>query len=105
MTSTYIDLLVLVVAGIVAGNGIGSLGKEISLGTLKNTAAGAVGGAGGYFLQGLVPLTVDAAGNSMSEGPIANHLVTMALIGLAAGGLLTMVLGFASHEASKRRSP
>jgi hypothetical protein len=48
MRSTFIEIVILVFAGIFAGNSVGLAIKEYSLGAIKNTLAGAVGGAADY---------------------------------------------------------
>ena len=45
MQSMFIEVAILVLAGIFAGNAAGLAIKEYSLGAIKNTLAGAVGGA------------------------------------------------------------
>jgi hypothetical protein len=104
LSSTFVDVAVLLVAGILGGNALGLAMKEYSLGPLKNTIAGAVGGSGSYFLQTFIPPPVDAAGNPVPDTSAVDHLVILALVGLAAGGMLTLVLGFVRSETAKRRS-
>ena len=104
MTATVTDVAVLIFTGILGGNAVGLAMRDYSLGALKNTIAGAIGGSGSYFLQTFIPPTVDAAGNPVLDPSIVNHMVILALVGLAAGGMLTLVLGFARSEASKHRS-
>jgi uncharacterized membrane protein YeaQ/YmgE (transglycosylase-associated protein family) len=55
MQSTFIAVIVLVLAGIFGGNAAGLAIKEYNLGAIKNTFAGAVGGAAGYFLLAFIP--------------------------------------------------
>ena len=47
MSATLINLIVQLIAGAVGGNAIGAGMKNVDLGTLGNTIAGALGGAGG----------------------------------------------------------
>jgi hypothetical protein len=104
MQSTFIGTAVLVLAGIFAGNAVGLAIKEYNLGTIKNTLAGAIGGAAGYFLQVFIPPTVDAGGNPVMDNSLVNQMVTLALVGVAAGGVLTLVLGFVMGEVARSRS-
>jgi uncharacterized membrane protein YeaQ/YmgE (transglycosylase-associated protein family) len=43
MSATIINLIIQLIAGAVGGNAVGAASKDISLGTLGNTIAGAVG--------------------------------------------------------------
>lgn len=104
MQSTFIGVVVLVLAGIFAGNAVGLAIKEYSLGTIKNTLAGGIGGAAGYFLLAFIPPTVDAGGNPVMDTSLVNHMFILALAGIAAGGVLTLVLGFVMGEMASSRS-
>jgi uncharacterized membrane protein YeaQ/YmgE (transglycosylase-associated protein family) len=59
--SAFADIVVLVLTGIFGGNAAGLAIKEHNLGAIKNTLAGAIGGAAGYFLQAFIPPTHDAS--------------------------------------------
>jgi uncharacterized membrane protein YeaQ/YmgE (transglycosylase-associated protein family) len=50
MSATLINLIIQLVAGAVGGNAVGAGMKNVDLGTLGNTIAGAIGGAGGGTL-------------------------------------------------------
>jgi hypothetical protein len=104
MPSVFADVVVLVLAGIFGANAAGLAIKEYSLGTIKNTFAGAIGGAAGYFLQAFIPPTVDAGGNPVPDSSLVNHMGILALVGIAAGAVLTLVLGFAMGEVARSRS-
>ena len=104
MQSTFTEVVVLVLAGIFAGNAVGLAIKEYSLGAIKNTLAGAIGRAASYFLLAFIPPTVDAGGNPVIDSSLVNHMVTLALVGVAAGGVLTLVLGFVMGEVARSRS-
>jgi hypothetical protein len=101
MPSVFAEVVVLVLAGIAGGNATGLAIKEYSLGAIKNTLAGAIGGAAGYFLQAFIPPTVDAGGNPVLDNSLVNHMVILALVGIAAGGMLTLVLGFVMSEVAR----
>jgi uncharacterized membrane protein YeaQ/YmgE (transglycosylase-associated protein family) len=47
MSATLINLIIQLIAGAVGGNAAGGAIKNVDLGTLGNTIAGALGGAGG----------------------------------------------------------
>ena len=56
MSETLINIIVQIVAGAIGGNGAGAALKDVNLGTLGNTIAGAIGGvAGGQLLSALIP--------------------------------------------------
>jgi uncharacterized membrane protein YeaQ/YmgE (transglycosylase-associated protein family) len=56
MSSAIVNLIIQLVAGIAGGNAAGASLKDYDLGTLGNTIAGAIGGAGGgQILQAFDP--------------------------------------------------
>lgn len=64
MSGTLINLIIQLIAGAVGGNAVGAGMKNVDLGTLGNTIAGAVGGAGGgTLLTALLPFLQGTAGN------------------------------------------
>jgi uncharacterized membrane protein YeaQ/YmgE (transglycosylase-associated protein family) len=65
ITSLIIQLL----AGVAGGNAVGKGAPNMDLGTLGNTIAGAIGGAGGgQLLQLLIPaLATAASGRSQAD--------------------------------------
>jgi uncharacterized membrane protein YeaQ/YmgE (transglycosylase-associated protein family) len=64
MSATLINLIVQLIAGAVGGNAVGATMKNVDLGTLGNTIAGAIGGAGGgTLLTALLPMLQGAGGN------------------------------------------
>ena len=77
MSATLINLIIQLIAGAIGGNAAGAAMKNVDLGTLGNTIAGALGGAGGgTLLTALLPILQGAAGN-VDVG---------ALLGQAVGG-------------------
>ena len=61
--TTFVGLIIQLIAGIVGGNAAGAALREYSLGLVGNTIVGAVGGlAGGQLLQFLFPAISGAAG-------------------------------------------
>ena len=78
MSGTLLNLIIQIVAGVIGGNAVGAGLKDVNLGTLGNTIAGAIGGAGGgQILQAIIPVLAGATGGSLDIG---------ALVGQAAGG-------------------
>jgi len=64
MSGTLINLIIQLIAGAVGGNAVGAGVKNVDLGTLGNSIAGAIGGAGGgALLTALLPLLASAGGN------------------------------------------
>lgn len=102
--TAFIDIVVLILAGVAAGNAVGGAPKEFNLGALKNTLVGGIGGAGSYFLQTFIPPTVDINGDPVLDYSIVNHVLILPLLSIIAGGILTMVLGFVMSEAFRSRS-
>lgn len=89
MSATLINLIIQLIAGAVGGNAVGAGVKNVDLGTLGNTIAGAIGGAGGgTALTALLPLLQGAAGN-VDIGT----LVGQAVGGGVAGAVLTAIVG------------
>src|SRR5215475_3507698 len=90
MSETLINLVIQLIAGALGGNAAGATMKNIDLGGLGNTIAGALGGAGGgTLLTAFLP---------MLQGAAAGNLDIGALVGQAAGGgiagaIVTAVVG------------
>lgn len=89
MSATVINLIIQLVAGALGGNAAGATMKNLDLGTLGNTVAGAIGGAGGgTLLTSLLPLLQGAAGN-VDVGA----LIGQAVGGGVSGAILTAIVG------------
>ena len=89
MSATLINLIIQLIAGAVGGNAAGATMKNIDLGTLGNTIAGAVGGAGGgTLLTALLPMLQSAAGN-VDIGTVVGQAVG----GGVTGAILTAIVG------------
>ncbi|HEY4168517.1 MAG TPA: hypothetical protein VGM96_17155 [Reyranella sp.] len=90
MSATVINLIIQVIAGALGGNGAGAALKDMSLGPLGNSIAGAIGGlGGGQLLSALIPALAGAAG-----GTDVGALVGQAVGGGIAGAILTVIVGF-----------
>ena len=75
MSATVINLIIQLIAGAVGGNAAGATMKNLDLGALGNTIAGALGGAGGgTLLTALLPMLQGAAGN-MDIGAVLGQAV------------------------------
>jgi hypothetical protein len=89
MSATIVNLIIQLIAGAVGGNAVGAGMKNVDLGALGNTIAGAIGGAGGgTLLTALLPMLQGAAGN-VDIGA----LVGQAVGGGVAGAVLTAIVG------------
>jgi uncharacterized membrane protein YeaQ/YmgE (transglycosylase-associated protein family) len=104
MTWTTTNLIIQIVAGILAGNAAAALVHEHSFGLIGHTITGAIGGAAsGYFLQRLAVTVVTASG-SLNEPTAAENAMLQALTGAAIGALLTLIVGFAKHSIDQHPS-
>jgi hypothetical protein len=89
MSATLINLIIQLIAGAVGGNAVGAGMKNVDLGTLGNTIAGAIGGAGGgTLLTALLPILQGAA-NNVDIGAVVGQAVG----GGVAGAILTAIIG------------
>jgi hypothetical protein len=89
MSATIINLIIQLVAGAVGGNAVGAGLKDLNLGPLGNTIAGALGGAGGgQILTALLPMLAGTAGN-VDIGAALGQAVG----GGVAGAIVTVVVG------------
>ena len=81
----------LLIAGAVGGNAAGAASKDISLGTLGNTIAGAVGGVGGgQLLSALIPMMA-GAGNNVDIGALASQAVGGGVAGAIVAGVVGLI--------------
>ena len=75
MSATLINLVIQIIAGALGGNGAGAALKDMSLGPLGNTIAGAIGGlGGGQLLSALIPALAGATGGA-DLGALVGHAV------------------------------
>lgn len=95
MSGTLVNLIIQIIAGIVGGNGIGAAVKDVSLGPVGNTIAGAIGGGvGGQVLQALIPMLAGTAGSGLDLGSIVGQAVG----GGASGVILTAIAGLIKNK-------
>jgi len=100
MSATLINLIIQLVAGALGGNAAGATMKNLDLGTLGNTIAGAIGGAGGgTLLTALLPLLQGAA-NNVDVGA----LVGQAVGGGVSGAILTAIVGLVKNTMGGGRT-
>jgi hypothetical protein len=103
MTWTVTNLIIQIVTGIVGGHAAASAAQEHSFGALGHTLTGTLGGAlSGYFLQTLAGTVVTASG-SLNEPTALEQGILQGLTGAAAGGILTLIVGFIKHSIDQQR--
>jgi hypothetical protein len=91
------NLIIQIVAGALGGNALGSLLKNVNLGTAGNMIAGAVGGGlGGQFLQAVIPALASAAGGGVDIGSLIGNAVG----GGATGAIATLLVGLVKNMMS-----
>jgi hypothetical protein len=90
MSATLINLIVQLIAGALGGNAAGAALKNLDLGPLGNSIAGAIGGAGGgQLLTALLPMLQGAAAGNVDIGALLGQAVG----GGVAGAIVTAVVG------------
>jgi hypothetical protein len=94
MSAAIINLIIQLIAGAVGGNAVGTASKDINLGTLGNTIAGAIGGVGGgQILTPLIPMLADTGGNVDIAA-----LASQAVGGGIAGAIVAAVVGLIKNK-------
>ena len=94
-----ITLIIQALSGAAGGNIVGSVLKNLNLGTVGNSLAGIVGGVlGGNFLGGLIgPGATAAASGGLDIGSIIGQVVS----GGAGGGVLMAIVGLIRSVMAK----
>jgi hypothetical protein len=84
-------LIIQLVAGALGGNAVGNVAKDVNLGPLGNSIAGALGGGiGGQVLNAILGIGGAAAASGLDIGSIVSAFLT----GGVSGGLTALVVGF-----------
>ncbi len=104
-----IPILVQLIGGGVGGNGIAAVLKQVNLGPVGNTIAGAIGGWLGTWLAGMIPgLSGLVGGAAATAGAAATTggldigvLAGQGLTGLVGGGVLTAIAGLIKNATMK----
>ena len=95
---SLIALVVQLIAGAVGGNAVGAAFKDVDLGTLGNSIAGAIGGGiGGQLLSAMVPALT--GGNGLDVGALLGEIAG----GGAGGALLTIIAGLVKNMTAGRQ--
>ncbi len=95
-----VNLVIQLVAGAVGGNGAAAAMKNVDLGKLGNTIAGALGGVGGGQLLEILMsggAAAAATGGGLDVGGIVGQLVG----GGAGGAVLTIVVGLLKNMMAR----
>jgi hypothetical protein len=107
MTGPLITLIIQAIAGAIGGNAISGIAKNIDLGPLAKTIAGAIGGGlGGQILQSLIP----ALGGAAAGGALTGSGFDIAVFAgqLAGGGvtgaIVTFVVGLIKNAIFKPKT-
>jgi hypothetical protein len=99
-----LELIIQIIAGLIGGNAAGAGLKNLSLGTLGNSAAGAVGGGLGGLVLGLLGGDAGSA-TEAAAGAAANLDLTAIIQSVAGGGIggavLTAILGYVKKALAK----
>jgi NhaP-type Na+/H+ or K+/H+ antiporter len=105
MTWTLTNFFIEIVGGIAGGLGMPAAVEEHSFGALGHSATGAIGGAiSGYFFQTAVATVVNSAGSVQQDPDAVTEAFLQMLGGLAAGAIVTMIVGFAKHSMDRHRA-
>lgn len=101
-----VSILVQLVGGGIGGNGIAAVLKQVNLGPVGNTIAGAIGGWGGTWLAGMIPglsglVTAVAPAAGATAGLDIGVLAGQGVTGLVGGGILTAIAGLIKNATMK----
>ncbi|WP_055045368.1 hypothetical protein [Devosia sp. A16] len=101
-----IPILVQLIGGGVGGNGIAAVLKQVNLGPVGNTIAGAIGGWLGTWLASMIPGLSGLVGSAAAAAGTAGGLdigalAGQGLTGLVGGGLLTTIAGLIKNATVK----
>ena len=102
MIWTSTNLVIQILTGVLGAHFAATAAREHGFGFLGHTLVGAIGGAlSGYFLQTLA-VTLVTGNGSLNEIRAVDNAVLQGLAGIAAGGCLTLVVGFIKHSIDHR---
>ena len=89
-----LNIIISIIAGLVAGHGTGAANQNTSLGPLGNSVTGALGGLGGGILGALIPAlqqlgTGNLNGGNVGGGALGGIILTAIVGALRNGGNTT----------------
>lgn len=86
-------LIIQIISCAIGGNVAGAASKDVSLGTMGNTIADAIGGAGGQLLAAFIPLLAQSPG-TRDIGAFVGQVAG----GGVAGAVLTAIVGIIKNK-------
>jgi uncharacterized membrane protein YeaQ/YmgE (transglycosylase-associated protein family) len=98
---TVMGIVTDLIAGGVGGNIAGALLKKFDLGPIGNTIAGAIGGAGGGQLLGMLMSGGAAAAATSTGGMDMSSILTNVAGGGVGGAILMAIIGMVKTQMSK----
>jgi uncharacterized membrane protein YeaQ/YmgE (transglycosylase-associated protein family) len=102
MIWTSTNLVIQILTGVLGAHFAATAAREYSFGFFGHTLVGAIGGAlSGTFLQTLA-VTLVTGNGSLNDIRAVDNAVLQGLAGIAAGGCLTLVVGFIKHSIDHR---
>jgi hypothetical protein len=102
MIWTSTNLVIQIVTGILGAHFAATAARDYGFGFFGHTLVGAIGGAlSGTFLQTLA-VTLITGNGSLNDIRAVDNAVLQGLAGIAAGGCLTLVVGFIKHSIDHR---
>jgi hypothetical protein len=93
----WLPLLIQLVSGAAGGNIIASIAKNVDLGPIGNTIAGALGGGGGAWLLDMLM----GGGGSMAGSLDVGSIIAQIISGGVGGGVLTAIAGAVRAATAK----
>lgn len=104
MSGTLVNLIIQLIAGAAGGNAAGASLKNLNLGPLGNTIAGAIGGVGGgQLLQALIPALAGAGAAAGGGGMDIGSIIGQLIGGGAGGAILTVIAGLVKNMMGGHR--
>ena len=102
MIWTSTNLVIQILTGVLGAHFAATAARDYGFGFFGHTLVGAIGGAAsGYFLQTLA-VTLVTGNGSLNDIRAVDNAVLQGLAGIAAGGCLTLVVGFIKHGIDHR---
>lgn len=103
---SILPLIIQLASGAAGGNIVGSLAKNLSLGTAGNSIAGAIGGFGGarildMLLGGGGGAVADAATVAVNSGLDIGAIIQQIAGGGVGGGILMLIVGVIKSMMAK----
>ena len=96
-----LSMIINLVAGVLGGNGAGSILKKYSLGTVGNSIVGLLGGGLGGKLLGMLGLGAVAASGTGDGGLDVTSIVSSLASGGVGGGVLMTIIGVVKNMMNK----